>query len=171
MIPMPVCDIVDRFTILLLKVQHTPAGDALTERMAELLQYAVAIGTLPHYGDDAPLDTYIANLFKINQEIWNTENDIREGATVTRTSARTIAEAACRVRELNCTRSILKNRIAKHCGELGGDAKLNYLFGDTTIDQDLPVGDPPAGDSEKSPLHNMDPLEGVDEDENPQETP
>jgi hypothetical protein len=94
MMEMPLADVYDRVSILLLKWIH---GGAVEDE-------------LRHYGDGFYLDEDFFNLLRVNAEIWKLESAIRNGdASLT---IEEIGRRAVMIREWNKSRIAIKNKIA-----------------------------------------------------------
>ena len=115
-ITMPIQEVIDRYTICLLKVERLPNDDV--QAMKDQARY---------YLEGIDMDTmsnYVTKMYKANADIWDTEHDIRKGVMDDADKA-VIGELALKVRDLNCARTLVKNEIAE---EFGGfkDVKMNY---------------------------------------------
>ena len=109
---MPLSEIIDRYTITLLKSERTDVN--VSEELAA-------------YKKELP-DTDIAKIFvdrmyEINGKIWETEGDIRKGGDMPLDE---VGRLAIRVRELNQIRNGIKGEIVDEFAEGFKEIKVNY---------------------------------------------
>ena len=111
---MPISEIIDRYTITKLKYERTSenVNDELLAYKKEIDQYS------------ANLDVYIQRMYEINAKIWNTESDIRKGASGM--PLEEVGRLALQVRDLNCDRNAIKAEIVDQFAEGFKEIKINY---------------------------------------------
>ena len=112
---MPISEIIDRYTITLLKSKKT------TEDVSEELNcYKEEIAT---YEKERDVSSYIKRMYEINGKIWDTEGEIRKG---TKLPLETVGKLALKVRDLNRTRNGIKAEIVNEFHEGFKEIKVNY---------------------------------------------
>ena len=109
---MPLSEIIDRYTITLLKSQRTEEDVA-----EELNAYKKEIPE----GDS--VETFINRMYEINGKIWNTEGDIRSGVDM---PLEEVGRLALIVRDLNQIRNGIKGEIVDEFAEGFKEIKVNY---------------------------------------------
>ena len=109
---MPLSEIIDRYTITLLKSERTD------EDVSEEL--AVYKKELP---DNGIAQNFIDRMYKINGKIWETEADIRKGVDM---PLEEVGRLAITVRELNQIRNGIKGEIVDEFAEGFKEIKVNY---------------------------------------------
>lgn len=105
-------DLVDRYTILVLKLLHLNPCPPDMEK--EYLKYLRAVTESP-MSSSATVD----QLFEVNGAIWDLESDIRQGKLANPTTEAEYAEIGRRalaIRDLNAKRIAIKNEITKVYG-------------------------------------------------------
>ena len=109
---MPLSEIIDRYTITLLKSERT------SEDVSEELKA---------YNEELPdLDsaqTFIDRMYDINGQIWDTEGDIRSGIDM---PLEEVGRLALIVRDLNQIRNGIKGEIVDEFAEGFKEIKVNY---------------------------------------------
>ena len=111
---MPISEVIDRYTITLLKKNRT------TEDVSdELTTYKDEIDLYPD------IDSYINRLYFVNGKIWDTEKDIRNGSEGNYTLEE-IGKLALKVRDLNRDRNGIKAEIVEKFHEGFKELKVNY---------------------------------------------
>jgi len=112
---MPISEIIDRYTITLLKSKRT------TEDVSEELGcYKAEIAV---YEEEKDVSSYIKRMYEINGKIWDTESEIRKG---TELPLETVGKLALKVRDLNRTRNGIKAEIVNEFCEGFKELKINY---------------------------------------------
>ncbi|MFL2560853.1 MAG: hypothetical protein ACJ0RP_03655 [Gammaproteobacteria bacterium] len=109
---MPLSEIIDRYTITLLKSERT--NEDVSE---ELKAY---IKELPDL-DSAQI--FIDRMYEINGQIWDTEGDIRSGVDM---PLEEVGRLALNVRDLNQIRNGIKGEIVDEFAEGFKEIKVNY---------------------------------------------
>ena len=109
---MPLSEIIDRYTITLLKSQRTEEDVA-----EELSAYKKEIP------DGDSVETFINRMYEINGKIWNTEGDIRSGVDM---PLEEVGRLALIVRDLNQIRNGIKSEIVDEFAEGFKEIKVNY---------------------------------------------
>ena len=109
---MPLSEIIDRYTITLLKSERT--DEDVSEELAAYKK------ELP---DTDIAQTFIDRMYEINDKIWETEVDIRKGVDMPLDE---VGRLAIRVRELNQIRNGIKGEIVDEFAEGFKEIKVNY---------------------------------------------
>ena len=109
---MPLSEIIDRYTITLLKSQRTEEDVA-----EELNAYKKEIP------DGDSVEIFINRMYEINGKIWNTEGDIRSGVDM---PLEEVGMLALIVRALNQIRNGIKGEIVDEFAEGFKEIKVNY---------------------------------------------
>ena len=109
---MPLSEIIDRYTITLLKSERT--DEDVSEELAAYKK------ELP---DTNIAQTFVDRMYEINGKIWETEGDIRKGADMPLDE---VGRLAIRVRELNQLRNGIKGEIVDEFAEGFKEIKVNY---------------------------------------------
>lgn len=112
---MPISEIVDKYTILLLKQEHLKEeklDEQVTVYREEVLKY-------PN------LEKYVHLLSDIHREIWKLEADIRKGKEK-EIGLEEVGRRAIRIRDWNKKRVFIKNKIVEESGEGFKDVKVNH---------------------------------------------
>ena len=109
---MPLSEIIDRYTITLLKSQRTEEDVA-----EELSAYKKEIP------EGESVEIFINRMYEINGKIWNTEGDIRSGVDM---PLEEVGRLALIVRDLNQIRNGIKGEIVDEFAEGFKEIKVNY---------------------------------------------
>ena len=109
---MPLSEIIDRYTITLLKSERT--DEDVCEELATYKK------ELP---DNGIAQTFIDRMYEINGKIWETEADIRKGVDMPLDE---VGRLAIKVRELNQIRNGIKGEIVDEFAEGFKEIKVNY---------------------------------------------
>ena len=109
---MPLSEIIDRYTITLLKSERT--DEDVSE---ELTAYKKEIP------DGDSVNTFIDRMYEINGKIWDTEGDIRRGIDM---PLEEVGRLALIVRDLNQVRNGIKGEIVDEFAEGFKEIKVNY---------------------------------------------
>lgn len=121
-IVMPTAEVVDRYTIALLKRERATEDDP--DKLEQQVKfYAAGIDF-----SNLHLLELLEDLHEINGLLWDTEGAIRRGEEDT-LSADEICRLALRVRDLNRKRCAIKNLIIDLTGEGFREMKVNYAGG------------------------------------------
>ena len=109
---MPLSEIIDRYTITLLKSERTDedVSEELAAYKKELLDNGIA-------------QIFIDRMYEINGKIWETEADIRKGVDMPLDE---VGRLAIKVRELNQIRNGIKGEIVDEFAEGFKEIKVNY---------------------------------------------
>jgi hypothetical protein len=115
-------DLVDRYTILKLKVGHglVDAKAELIEVLAALMETAGELSWTPD-----GIEAYINRLHIVNGEIWALEADIRDGKEEFM-SLQEVGRRALAIRDKNRKRVAIKNEIVAISGEGFPDLKTQH---------------------------------------------
>ena len=105
-VAMPICELCDRLTIAQLKLQRLPAD----ELDKGLLRKQIAYYETGIDHNDPKICDLIAALFDINGQMWDAEHDIRKGLDEI-LGLSEIGRRAVKIRNLNCIRIAIKNKI------------------------------------------------------------
>lgn len=114
MIKIPINEILDRYSICLLKNERTDE-----DLSTEIKYYFNEIIKYPDYG------IFLKQLYDINGEIWNLEADIRKGQE-DELGLEEVGRRALKIRDKNKIRVSIKNEIVKYYEEGFIDIKVNH---------------------------------------------
>ena len=109
---MPLSEIIDRYTITLLKSERTDE-----DVFEELTAYKKEIP------DGDSVNTFIDRMYEINGKIWDTEGDIRRGVDM---PLEEVGRLALIVRDLNQIRNGIKGEIVDEFAEGFKEIQVNY---------------------------------------------
>tara|TARA_B100001250_G_scaffold27269_1_gene22504 strand:+ start:3476 stop:3838 length:363 start_codon:yes stop_codon:yes gene_type:complete len=109
---MPTSEIIDRYTITLLKSERTE--EDVSEELEAYKQ------ELP---DTDIAQNFIDRMYEINGKLWDTEGDIRKGVDM---PLEEVGRLAIKVRELNQIRNGIKGEIVDEFAEGFKEIKVNY---------------------------------------------
>lgn len=112
----PIADLIDRYTIELLKNQRANA-----ENQLQLKILKIEIDSLPNQEE---IQLYLSALYTFNGSIWDLESDIRKGKEGI-LGLEEVGRRALAIRDLNGHRILAKNKIAQLVGEYG-EKKYNH---------------------------------------------
>jgi hypothetical protein len=122
-VAMPICELCDRLTIAKLKLQRLPAE----ELNKTLLRKQIAYYETGIDHNDPKICDLIAALLDINGQMWDAEHDIRKGLDDILGLAE-IGKRAIKIRNLNCIRVAIKNKITMLAGQPEfSDCKMNHI--------------------------------------------
>ena len=109
---MPTSEIIDRYTITLLKSERTEedVSEELEAYKKELPDTDIA-------------QNFIDRMYEINGKLWDTEGDIRRGVDM---PLEEVGRLAIKVRELNQIRNGIKGEIVDEFAEGFKEIKVNY---------------------------------------------
>ena len=107
---MPLSEVVDRYSILLLKKERLPENEELKKECSRFE------AELSRYKERGNIEELIAQLKEVNGQIWDLESDIRKGKEG-ELGLEEVGRRALAIRELNAERIRRKNRIAAERGE------------------------------------------------------
>jgi hypothetical protein len=114
---MPLSEIIDRYTITLLKSERTK--EDVTEELNTYYQ------EIEKYGNKAIIKKFIERLYKINGELWTTEQTIgRDQRNIP--PLEMVGKLALKVREQNKIRNGIKAEIIDKFSEGFKEIKVNY---------------------------------------------
>jgi hypothetical protein len=108
----PLSEILDRRSILLLKIERGPRDEAVKRAADALWAAAFAFG----YRDVVAIVLWAKRLKEINGKIWDLEAGIRRGAEG-ELGLEEVGRRALQIRDLNRIRVGLKNEVAHAVGE------------------------------------------------------
>ena len=115
---MPLSEILDRYTITMLKSERTE------EDVSEELKAYAQEAYNPNYREKAhEIVSFIIRLYDINGKLWDTEGAIRKGVDMT---LEEVGRLALKVRNLNCTRNGIKAEVVDAFSEGFKEIKINY---------------------------------------------
>ncbi len=114
---MPLNEVIDRYSILLLKKERLPGHEALLEEVARF-EKELSRQTAEY------VEKYIGLLKEVNGKIWDLESDIRKGKEG-ELGLEEVGRRALAIRDLNAERIRLKNDIAEKEREFG-DIKIDH---------------------------------------------
>jgi len=100
--PMPVAELLDRFTIALVKLYYGP-GSVKTDAMSQIIKLAP-------YIDFKPYKQLLIQLFTANKELWILEDQMAE--YIKRNNESEIVSTAISIRSANLRRCNIKKEIA-----------------------------------------------------------
>ena len=125
MIKMPMNEIVDRYSICLLK--HERTSEDMTN---EINFYKKEIDSFGYGKSQSNVEVnrlklYIKQLYYYNGQIWNLEADIRKGREG-ELGLEEVGKRAIKIRDINKQRITIKNRIVELTGEGFADIKINH---------------------------------------------
>ena len=110
----PLSELIDRYSILLLKSERLPKDTVLED---QLIVFLDAIASYDFYSIP-----YIEEMKAINGRIWDLEAAIRQGQKL---SMAEVGRRALAIRDINKERIALKNKIAAQLGEFE-DIKVDH---------------------------------------------
>jgi hypothetical protein len=114
-------DLLDRLSIVLLKLEHAPNLDLMNEfttLMREMLIHSES-------GDRFVMVSYFRQMYRINSDIWYLEADIRQGALDD--NVLEVGKRAIKIREKNKLRVRLKNMINELTNSGFPEHKIQHL--------------------------------------------
>lgn len=112
---MPISEIIDRYSITLLKFENTKNDELLKE----IESYK---SEMINYGN---VDIFVQSLYDINKKIWKLESDIRMGKEE-KLGLEEVGKRALQIRDLNKKRIALKNELVHKFGEGFEDIKIDH---------------------------------------------
>lgn len=122
-IPMPICELCDRLTIAVIKLERLPDDEInkqLLTRQIEYYQNGIDY-------ENAKLTELIDELLTANKNMWDAEHDIRKGLDGN-LGLEEIGKRAIKIRDLNRKRVAIKNRIADEVSQPEfKDCKMNHI--------------------------------------------
>ena len=121
---MPLPEILDRFTIVKLKLERIKDNSIIPEYEA----YKEAIESFKDKGFKIKQE-WINELYEYNRKIWDLEFDIRRGKEG-ELGLEEVGRRAIAIRELNKLRVGIKNKIAEETGSGFKDIKMNHASTD-----------------------------------------
>lgn len=114
-------DIIDKHSILSRKIYFGSEDSISEHRYLEKGMYA--------WGVDGKLVTNIIRLTQMNIEIWNLENELRNGKD-DKFTLEEIGRRACKIRDLNKRRIEYKNKINQLMSGKHLEVKVNHRSGE-----------------------------------------
>lgn len=122
-IPMPICELCDRLTIALLKVEKLPDDEIDKDGLVKQIDYYT--GGIDQTNPE--LQALINKLFDANKKIWGAEHAIRKGLDDD-LGLEEIGRRAINIRDYNRERVAIKNDIADLVSQPEfKDCKMNHL--------------------------------------------
>jgi hypothetical protein len=118
MIPYPLTELLDRFSIARLKMERIGETECLRE-------YSYLKDAIMEYAFEET-EFYVNALYDINGRIWDMESDIRKGLD-NQLGMEEIGRRAIKIREANKIRVGLKNEVAKKSKSGFKDIKMNHI--------------------------------------------
>lgn len=120
---MPISEILDRYSIAILKKERANADNEieLNDLNLEINNYREINSTL--------ISEYIDKLIEINGKIWDLESDIRKGKEG-ELGLEEVGRRAIQIREFNKIRVGYKNKIVEYFNEGYKDIKMNHVSED-----------------------------------------
>ncbi len=117
---MPISEIIDRLSILKLKIERI--GEPHLKKEQEAFESAVQ-----EFKDKGTQinDSWIDELYEVNKKIWDLESDIRKGREG-ELGLEEVGRRAIQIRDLNKQRVSIKNRIIEETGLGFKDVKMNH---------------------------------------------
>jgi hypothetical protein len=110
-------EVVDRYSILLLKKERLPENPALLQECQRFEEELSQHDT--HF-----VEEWVGKLKEVNGKIWDLESDIRKGKEG-ELGLEEVGKRAIAIRDFNSQRIALKNEIAASAGEFG-DIKIDH---------------------------------------------
>ena len=116
-------DIIDRYSIAILKVQRI----GLLENNKEMIMFEKGYRDFMqnHQNDQFYIRDKLIQMITINSDIWNLESDVRKGALDSNVVE--VGRRAIEIRKINATRVTLKNEVNKYFNEGVQDVKKYHL--------------------------------------------
>ena len=115
---MPLSEIIDRYTITLLKSERT--DEAVKE---ELSAYKDEIEKYKTSEYEEKIESFIIRLYEVNGLMWDTEGDIRSGVDL---PLEEVGRLALECRDINCIRNGIKAEIVDTFSEGFKEIQVNY---------------------------------------------
>ena len=115
---MPLSEIIDRYTITLLKSERTDE-----DVKEELSAYKDEIEKYKTSEDEEKIESFINRLYEINGQMWDTEGDIRSGVDL---PLEEVGRLALECRDINQVRNGIKGEIVDEFAEGFKEIKVNY---------------------------------------------
>ena len=116
LIPISSGELVDKITILKLKLEHLEIEAALTNVRRELLALEAVLDKAP-WRKSAEVEALTSKLLLVNSQLWEVEDQLRLHENEKRFDAEFIALARS-VYKLNDQRALLKRTINEHSGSM-----------------------------------------------------
>jgi hypothetical protein len=126
---LPISEVIDRITILKLKIEKLPRDDTIAELFGiyDAALYGILKGKSPKFC--ARINELKQQLYEANKITWNLEFDIRNRSLDNNLSE--VGRRAIKIRQSNKIRIGIKNEISKMFGEYHGlDKKIDHLSGE-----------------------------------------
>jgi len=117
---MPLAEVIDRFTIVRLKMERIKIEDKKKE-------YEYYLKVLEEYKKKGIIvkQEWLDNLYEANGKIWDLEYDIRKGKDG-EMGLEEVGKRAIQIREVNKIRISIKNEIVEATGSGFKDVKMNH---------------------------------------------
>jgi hypothetical protein len=113
----PLSEIIDRYSILLLKKERLSDDQLTISLLKEIDVYKAEIPNL--------YLNYVQKLYEINGQIWDLESDIRKGKEK-ELGLEEVGKRTLQIRDLNKKRISIKNEIVFESNEGYIDVKMNH---------------------------------------------
>ncbi|MDP2696277.1 MAG: hypothetical protein Q8O87_03470 [bacterium] len=136
---MPLSEIIDRYTILKLKMERLSDAQKNAEALLahEFATYSRALEEFKSGGVSIKSE-WLDDLYKINGRCWDLEADIRQGKEGD-LGLEEVGRRAIMIRDINQKRVAVKNIIARETGLGFQEVKINHASADTgSYDVDRP---------------------------------
>lgn len=115
---MPLSEMIDRYSILLLKKERLPESADISGACAQFKS------ELDSQSDDEFIQKKLEELVAVNGKIWDLESDIRLGKEG-KLGLEEVGRRALKIRDLNSERVRIKNGVAERLGEFK-DIKIDH---------------------------------------------
>ena len=115
---MPLSEIIDRYTITMLKSERTE--EDVSE---ELKAYKQEIESKLYSERFGEIETFIERLYKVNGQMWDKEGDIRSGVDL---PLEEVGRLALKCRDINRIRNGIKGEVVDAFSEGFKELKVNY---------------------------------------------
>ena len=115
---MPLSEIIDRYTITLLKSERT--NEDVKEELSAYKNEIEKYKTSEH---EEKIESFIDRLYEINGQMWDTEGDIRSGVDL---PLEEVGRLALECRDINQVRNGIKGEIVDEFAEGFKEIKVNY---------------------------------------------
>lgn len=122
---MPLAEVIDRFTIVRLKMERIKSED----KKDEYEHYKKVLEDFKHLKGIEIKQDWIDKLYEANGKIWDLEHDIRKGKEG-ELGMEEVGRRAIQIRETNKIRISIKNEIVEATGSGFKDIKMNHASAD-----------------------------------------
>ncbi len=126
---MPLGEIIDRYSILKLKLERLPRLDKSGNTVRQIIkkEFAAYEKAIQEFKDEKikVKSSWITKLYKINGKIWDLEADIRQGKEGM-LGLEEVGRRAIKIRSINQERVTMKNLITKESKTGYFEIKINH---------------------------------------------